>query len=86
MVLLTPTATWAQSNIVPNDTLGPNQSGVVPLDTQGFPVDVIDGGVIFGGNLFHSFLEFNVDEARGAYFFNGSQNIENILSRVTGNN
>ncbi|MEM7062619.1 MAG: S-layer family protein [Cyanobacteria bacterium P01_B01_bin.77] len=76
----------AQSNIVPDNTLGMNQSGVVPLDAAGLPLDVIDGGLNIGNNLFHSFLEFNVDENRGAYFRNDSNNLENILSRVTGTN
>lgn len=86
LVLLAPTATWAQSNIVPDDTLGPNQSRVTPTDAGGFPIDVIDGGVNLGGNMFHSFSEFNVDEARGVYFLNDSNSLGNILSRITGNN
>ena len=75
----------AQSNIVPDDTLGNSQSSVVPIDDIfGLPVDEINGGLTVDNNLFHSFLEFNVDENRGAYFRNSSNNIENILSRVTG--
>ncbi len=38
-----------------------------------------------GANLFHSFREFNVEEGRSAYFTNPAP-IENILSRVTGDN
>ncbi|NEO36334.1 MAG: hypothetical protein F6J90_08385 [Moorea sp. SIOASIH] len=44
----------AQSNIVPDDTLGTaERSGVVPLDFFGLPLDIIDGGAIRGANLFH---------------------------------
>jgi filamentous hemagglutinin family protein len=74
----------AQSNVVPDDTLGPNQSGVISLDASGFPVDVINGGLASGSNLFHSFSEFNVSAGQGVYFFNPSNDIANILSRVTG--
>ncbi|MCG5060680.1 MAG: filamentous hemagglutinin N-terminal domain-containing protein [Limnoraphis sp. WC205] len=45
----------------------------------------IDGGAVRGGNLFHSFQEFNIREGRGAYFSN-PDNIINILTRVTGGN
>jgi filamentous hemagglutinin family protein len=76
----------AQSNIVPDSTLGAESSGVVPLDPVGLPIDVIDGGAIRGTNLFHSFREFNVAVQRGAYFRNPSDSIQNILARVTGSN
>ncbi len=51
----------------------------------GLPSDRIDGGAIRGSNLFHSFQEFNIGEGRGAYFTNPTA-IENIFSRVTGDN
>lgn len=70
----------AQSNIVGDGTLGAESSVVTPLNPQ---IDQISGGAIRGANLFHSFLEFNVGEGRGAYFTNPA-GIENILSRVTG--
>jgi filamentous hemagglutinin family protein len=75
----------AQSNIVPDGTLGAEPSIVTP-NFQGLPVEVIGGGAIRGANLFHSFQEFNVSEGRGAYFFSPNAAIENILARVTGNN
>ncbi|OWY64944.1 hypothetical protein B7486_44555 [cyanobacterium TDX16] len=55
------------------------------MDINGIPSDRVDGGAVRGTNLFHSFQEFNINEGRGAYFTNPS-GIENILSRVTGNN
>lgn len=77
---------FAQSNIVPDNTLGAESSAVTPnVDINGIKSDRIDGGAIRGANLFHSFQEFNIDEGRGAYFTNPA-GIENILSRVTGGN
>ena len=52
---------------------------------QGELTDLIEGGAQRGSNLFHSFLEFNVDEEQRAYFAN-PDGIESILSRVTGSN
>ncbi|MEO1403554.1 MAG: filamentous hemagglutinin N-terminal domain-containing protein [Cyanobacteria bacterium J06635_1] len=46
---------------------------------------LIQGGVSQGSNLFHSFLEFNVNEGQQVYFAN-PDGIVNILSRVTGGN
>lgn len=85
--LATSASACAQSsNIVSDDTLGAERSGVISLDLVGLPVDVIDGGAIRGSNLFHSFQEFNVAGLRGAYFRNPSSAIQTILARVTGTN
>jgi len=76
----------AIAQIVPDGTLGAESSIVRPnSDLRGLPGDRIDGGAVRGSGLFHSFQEFNVREGRGAYFSNPA-GIENILSRVTGNN
>ena len=75
---------FAQSRIIPDETLGAESSQVIP-NAGSLPVEVIDGGAQRGANLFHSFSEFNVSEGRGAYFTNPT-GIENILSRVTGGN
>ncbi|HEY9602792.1 MAG TPA: filamentous hemagglutinin N-terminal domain-containing protein, partial [Allocoleopsis sp.] len=75
----------AQSNIVPDNTLGADSSLVMP-NFNGLPVEVIAGGTQRGQNLFHSFQEFNVSENRGAYFLSPDAAIENILARVTGGN
>ena len=55
------------------------------VEIKGIDSDRIDGGTIRGGNLFHSFKEFNVEQGRGVYFSN-PQGISNILTRVTGSN
>ncbi|MFN6516004.1 MAG: filamentous hemagglutinin N-terminal domain-containing protein [Nostoc sp. CreGUA01] len=77
----------AQSNIIPDNTLGSDRSLVTPLDTiNNLPVDLIDGGAVRGINLFHSFQEFNVSEGRAAYFLINNSDIQNVLTRVTGKN
>jgi filamentous hemagglutinin family protein len=66
---------------IADDTLGAESSVVTPTSPQ---ADRIDGGAIRGANVFHSFSKFDIGEGREAYFANPS-GIENILSRVTGN-
>lgn len=81
------------AQIVPDSTLGtqivtPNvMIGDTPSDAQGQELKVlrIDGGAVRGGNLFHSFQEFNIEQGQAAYFSN-PVGIENIFSRVTGVN
>ncbi|MEG3896313.1 MULTISPECIES: S-layer family protein [unclassified Microcoleus] len=82
-LLLFPTATLAQ--IVPDRTLGTENSRTVSDTINNLPSDRIEGGATRGPNLFHSFREFNVGEGRGAYFAipNG---IANIFTRITGGN
>ena len=77
---------FAQSNIIPDDSLGSESSIVVPFDSGGLSIDAISGGATRGSNLFHSFKEFNVGEGRSSYFLNNDNNLQNILTRVTGNN
>ncbi|MBD2677114.1 MULTISPECIES: filamentous hemagglutinin N-terminal domain-containing protein [Nostoc] len=78
---------FAQSNIIPDNTLGSDRSVVTPLDTtNNLPVDLINGGAVRGINLFHSFQEFNVSEGRAAYFLINNSDIQNVLTRVTGKN
>ncbi|MEG4585459.1 filamentous hemagglutinin N-terminal domain-containing protein [Microcoleus sp. MOSTC5] len=74
------------AQIVPDNTLGAESSVVAPnVNIRGIPSDRIDGGATRGANLFHSFQDFNVGKGRGAYFANPT-GIENILTRVTGDN
>ncbi|MDY6803476.1 MAG: filamentous hemagglutinin N-terminal domain-containing protein [Cyanobacteriota bacterium] len=73
-------ATSANAQIVPDNTL-PNNTIVAP---NGQIIN-IEGGTRAGGNLFHSFTEFNLGPGSTA-FFNNAADIQNILSRVTGGN
>ncbi|NER51919.1 MAG: S-layer family protein [Symploca sp. SIO1A3] len=76
----------AQSNIVPDTTLGAGENSQVTPDFLGLPIEVITGGAQREQNLFHSFTEFNVAAGRGAYFESPDAAIQNILARVTGVN
>ena len=70
------------AQIIPDNTLGNEASIVTPEDGG---LTLIEGGAIRDSNLFHSFQDFNVNSDQAIYFEN-PVNIQNILSRVTGNN
>ncbi|NEO30969.1 MAG: filamentous hemagglutinin N-terminal domain-containing protein [Symploca sp. SIO3C6] len=79
-------ANRALAQLTPDNTLGNENSLVTPnVDVKGALADLIEGGAIRDINLFHSFLEFNVENGGRVYFANPA-GIENILTRVTGNN
>ncbi|MCP2728081.1 two-partner secretion domain-containing protein [Limnofasciculus baicalensis] len=83
-IALTVNPVFAQ--ITPDGTLGTEGSIVTPnTQIRGFPADLIEGGAFRGSALFHSFAEFNVNNGQRIYFANPT-GIENIFSRVTGNN
>ena len=74
------------AQITPDESLGNESSVVTPnVEIKGKTADRIDGGAIRESNLFHSFSEFNVGEGQNVYFANPN-NIENIFTRITGNN
>jgi filamentous hemagglutinin family protein len=70
----------SSAQIIPDNTL-PHNSQV----QMGCIVCEINGGTVRGTNLFHSFQEFSVIQ-NGQAIFNNSLGIENIFTRVTGNN
>ena len=72
------------AQITPDGTLGTENSVVMPATINTLPAEEIRGGAIRGTNLFHSFQQFNIGEGQQVYFANPT-GIENILSRVTGN-
>jgi filamentous hemagglutinin family protein len=74
----------ALAEITGDNTLGSESSIVTPQLINNQPINQIDGGAVRGTNLFHSFEQFSVSQGTTAYF-NNAANIQNIISRVTGN-
>lgn len=63
------------------------QRGTGTLVEQGEGATVIDGGTLQGGNLFHSFSQFDLstgENAQWVFSFGDPDSIENIVNRVTG--
>jgi filamentous hemagglutinin family protein len=76
----------ASGQITPDKTLGTESSIIKSnVNDRGVSAALIEGGAVRENNLFHSFLEFNVKAGQRVYFANPVQ-VENIISRVTGNN
>jgi filamentous hemagglutinin family protein len=74
----------ASAQITPDTTLGAEGSVVTPgVLIRGTVGDRIDGGAQRGGNLFHSFSQFNVGDGQRVYFASPTD-VQNILTRVTG--
>ena len=69
------------AQIIPDNTLE-GESSLVTLQQLR---DLIEGGAIRSNNLFHSFLEFSINEGQEVYFAN-PEGVENIFTRVTGSN
>ncbi|MBD2255364.1 filamentous hemagglutinin N-terminal domain-containing protein [Nostoc parmelioides FACHB-3921] len=69
----------SQCQVIPDNTLPTNTS--IKLDNSTL---LIEDGTQIGGNLFHSFKMFSVS-SRNQVYFNNSLNVQNIISRVTGN-
>ena len=70
----------ASAQITPDTTLPSNS---IPVSNDSGDLITITGGTNAGNNLFHSFQEFSVIDGQTAFFDNGVT-IENIFSRVTG--
>jgi filamentous hemagglutinin family protein len=77
----------AIAQVSPDTSLLNERSSLTPngATVNGQSVDVINGGAVRGGNLFHSFSEFNVGQTERLYFANPA-GIDRIISRVTGRN
>lgn len=71
---------YALAQITPDASIV-NSSNVEIADS----FRIIQGGIQVGNNFFHSFSELDVPSGRSAYF-NNPLDIENIFTRVTGNN
>nr|WP_322721343.1 filamentous hemagglutinin N-terminal domain-containing protein [Nostoc sp. ChiQUE02]MDZ8234452.1 filamentous hemagglutinin N-terminal domain-containing protein [Nostoc sp. ChiQUE02] len=67
------------AQVLPDNTLTTNSQ----VQIQG-NIITIKGGTTSGNNLFHSFKDFTVPNESTAEFIN-AENIQNIISRVTGN-
>jgi hypothetical protein len=59
----------AQSQIIPDNTLGNERSVVRQDKIKGIESDRISGGATRGANLFHSFREFNVSEGKRSHLW-----------------
>ncbi|MDM8564631.1 filamentous hemagglutinin N-terminal domain-containing protein [Candidatus Halobeggiatoa sp. HSG11] len=79
-VLLTVLSISAQAEIITDGTLGQN----INLPGPNFQIDA-SLGQQHGDNLFHSFQDFNLNSLESATF-SGPDSVQNILSRVTGDN
>ncbi|MEM9508782.1 MAG: S-layer family protein [Cyanobacteria bacterium P01_E01_bin.35] len=74
------------AQIDPDTSLGQETSIVTPdVVVKDAIADYLEGGAIRGNNLFHSFTEFNIPELERVYFAS-PEGIDNILTRITGNN
>ncbi|MBD2254073.1 filamentous hemagglutinin N-terminal domain-containing protein [Nostoc parmelioides] len=80
------TESYVLAEIKTDTTLGRETSRLNQgVRVKGAMGDIIDGGAVRGTNLFHSFQEFTIGEGQRVYFSNPG-GIENILTRVAGNN
>ncbi len=79
-ILILVTSIFTNAEVITDGTLGQQ----VNLPGSNFQI-TSDLGQQHGGNLFHSFQDFNLNSSETATF-SGSNSIHNIISRVTGGN
>jgi filamentous hemagglutinin family protein len=77
--LLTLSGSRVGAQVIPDGTLGAESSRINPINGLS---KQIDGGVLRGSNLFHSFQHFNIGSGNSVYF--NDRGASNIFSRVTG--
>lgn len=77
--IITSGSSKAFAQISPDTTLG-SESSTVTTNPDGFR---LGGGAARGTGLFHSFLEFNIEQGQQAYFTNPA-GVTDILTRITG--
>ncbi|MEQ9549517.1 MAG: hypothetical protein RIM23_07855 [Coleofasciculus sp. G3-WIS-01] len=60
------------AQITPDSTLGSERSSILPdgVVIDGVTADLIQDGASRGSALFHSFLEFNINQGQRVYFAN----------------
>ncbi|EDX76452.1 filamentous haemagglutinin family N-terminal domain protein [Coleofasciculus chthonoplastes PCC 7420] len=75
----------AIAQIIPDEAWGAEQSVLTPLPGGTLADFLIKEGARRDSNLFHSFTQFDIGEQQRVYF-DSPQGIENIFSRVKGNN
>ena len=80
LILISVTTLSTNAEVITDGTLGQK----INLPGPNFQITP-DLGQQHGGNLFHSFQDFNLNSLESATF-SGANNIQNILSRVTGGN
>ncbi len=88
LILLGPTLliSWcplARAQVIPDTSLGSEQSVVTPDLAASIPTEIITGGALRGQTLFHSFEQFSIQPGATVQF-NNSSAVETIISRVTG--
>ena len=71
------------ADIVTDGSVGPDAQSINAIDGQ-FTIDQ-ELGSLKGGNLFHSFQQFDIEPNETATF-TGDESILNVISRVTGGN
>ncbi|MEM9005053.1 MAG: filamentous hemagglutinin N-terminal domain-containing protein, partial [Cyanobacteria bacterium P01_F01_bin.86] len=85
LLVSVPLGRRAGAQIIPDETLGPESSEVVPngVTVEEAEADLIRGGALRQENLFHSFEQFSIGEGQRVYFDNPA-GVERVFSRVTG--